>query len=482
MNQTVHLEEKVRALAISLCSVFLLSIGADVFAGCEDKGPIPCTVNGKKGFRECQANGHMGKCIVEPADPDPAVSGKIYPKFYILTVVYAPPGTKGGGSASKVQYKEGSSTGTTVSSNSSFKNGVKVTASAKAAGVTVGADFSADNTESASSKMAVEKKEGSGIDSAAPKTDGIDHTQDLIYFLVKPELAVTVDGTKLDWSFTGNSRMRWVRAGQLEKPETMEPNLKKELEGTYGFTAADYKQMLKSYPFASGKTAIDPNRFAYTGMNLPYQPPASADEVLPTWNMVLDNTTTTTTGKAFQTSTAVGLSVGAEGGFPGVFEAKLQTSASWTWTCTNEKSESDGKSQTAAFTLGSPSFGYEGPIGVDVYYDTLYKTFMFAFPPEGSALRTSGVVRYETQGPIAGREVYLRVGGKTYRTFTNQRGEYRFYGAPLTGMEVQVDGIGKRKVQRTKPVANFIVADKLTTPKGPKLKSETLFQRHRAIP
>lgn len=473
----------MRFIAASLFSAILLFIASDVLAGCEDKPPIPCvTADGKKGFRECQPNGHMGKCMVEPQEPAPAVSGTIFPKFYILTVVYAPPGTKGGGSVSKVQYKEGSSTGTTVSSSSSFKSGVKVTASAKAGAVTVGGEFSADNTETESSRMAVEKKNGSGIEGPAPKTDGIDHSQDLIYFLVKPEIAVTIDGSKVDWSFSGKSVVRYARAGWLEKPETMEPNLKKELEGKFGFTANDYKQMLKAYPFASGKTAIDSARFAYTGLNLPYQPPAGEDDAIPTWNMVLDNATTTTTGKVFQTSAAAGLSVGAEFGFPGLFDAKLQTSLTWTWTSSNEKSESDAKSQSASFTLGSPSFGYEGPIGVDVYYDTLYKTFMFAFPPEGTALRTSGVVRYQTQGPIAGREVYLRAGGKTYRTFTNQRGEYRFYGTPLTGMEVQVEGIGKRKVQRTKPVANFIVADKLATPKEPKLNTVTLFHGGRAVP
>jgi hypothetical protein len=473
----------MRFIAVSLFSVVLLSIASDVLAGCEDKPPIPCvTADGKKGFRECQADGHMGKCMVEPKGPDPAVTGSIYPKFYILTVVYAPPGTKGGSSVSKVQYKQGSSTGTTVSSSSSFKNGVKVTASAKAGAATIGGEFSADNAETDSSKMEVEKKEGSGIEGRAPNTDGIDHSQDLIYFLVKPQLDVTINGNKVDWSFSGKSSVRYARAGWLEKPETMEPNLKKELEGKFGFTADDYKQMLKSYPFASGKTAIDPGRFAYTGLNLPYQPPAGEDEAIPTWDMVLDNATTTTTGKAYQTSAAAGVSIGAEFGFLDIVKTKLEMSATWTWTSSNERSESDAKSQTASFTLGGPSFGYEGPIGVDVYYDTLYKTFMFAFPPEGTALRTSGVVRYATQGPIAGREVRLRAGGKTYRTFTNHRGEYRFYGTPLTGMEVQVKGIGKRKIQRTKPVANFTVADEIATPKEPKLKTLASSQGGRAIP
>jgi hypothetical protein len=124
----------------------------------------------------------------------------------------------------------------------------------------------------------------------------------------------------------------------------------------------------------------------------------------------------------------VSVEVGAE--FTKLWEAKIGAKKTWKWTVTNETSSTEAKSQTAEFTLGGPSFGYSGPVGVDVYYDTLYKTFMFAFPAQGTPLRASGVVEYQTQGPIRHREVHLRVGGRRYRTYTNQYGEYRFYGNP----------------------------------------------------
>jgi hypothetical protein len=125
------------------------------------------------------------------------------------------------------------------------------------------------------------------------------------------------------------------------------------------------------------------------------------------------------------------------------------------------------RSETASFILGGASYGYDGPdTGVDVYFDTLYKTFLFRHPPQGTPLRASGVVEYQTQGPVYKREVYLRAGGRTYRTFTNKRGEYKFYGKPMTGMEVEAQGVGKTKITSLKKrEVDFILPDKIAAPK-----------------
>jgi hypothetical protein len=55
--------------------------------------------------------------------------GQVRPAYQLLTMAYAPPGTNGGKSSSKVAYGSGSTTGTTTSVSSSFKEGVAVTAS-----------------------------------------------------------------------------------------------------------------------------------------------------------------------------------------------------------------------------------------------------------------------------------------------------------------------------------------------------------------
>ena len=56
-------------------------------------------------------------------------TGEVRPKYQIVTVVYAPPGTSSGKSTSQVEYGAASTLGTTTSNTNSFKSGVGVSAS-----------------------------------------------------------------------------------------------------------------------------------------------------------------------------------------------------------------------------------------------------------------------------------------------------------------------------------------------------------------
>ena len=57
-------------------------------------------------------------------------TGTVRPLYQVLTVLYAPPGTKGGNSKSVVDYGNGSATGTTTSVSSSFEVGANASVSA----------------------------------------------------------------------------------------------------------------------------------------------------------------------------------------------------------------------------------------------------------------------------------------------------------------------------------------------------------------
>jgi hypothetical protein len=48
-------------------------------------------------------------------------AGQIIPKYKLLTVLYAPPGTSGGNIKTSVAYTDQSTTGTTTSIDSSFQ-------------------------------------------------------------------------------------------------------------------------------------------------------------------------------------------------------------------------------------------------------------------------------------------------------------------------------------------------------------------------
>jgi hypothetical protein len=111
----------------------------------------------------------------------------------------------------------------------------------------------------------------------------------------------------------------------------------------------------------------------------------------------------------------------------GVLNLKLSSENKWTWTDTDTRSSSAGTSQSARVTVGGPSFGYAGPTSIAVHYDVLYKSFLFT--PFVGALRTlQGTVTSDSAGPVAGREVVLTGGdGTAQRTFTDAKGEYRFF-------------------------------------------------------
>ncbi len=96
-------------------------------------------------------------------------------------------------------------------------------------------------------------------------------------------------------------------------------------------------------------------------------------------------------------------------------------------------------SQSASVTVGGPAFGYTGPSDdVLVYCDTVYNSFMFAFPTEPPA--ASGTLTDHLGKPAAHQPVTLAIGPHKLTTFTDARGEYRFYSSLSGQGKVSVEG------------------------------------------
>jgi hypothetical protein len=123
-------------------------------------------------------------------------TGTARPKYYILSVLYAPPGATGGNSSARggnsdslVDYGTTSATGTTTTIASSIKQGV---------GFHLGPDkdqglqfnFSQNTTDSSS--IAIQKAETFDIKIPGPATDGIDHNHDVFVLLLNPLLTISV--------------------------------------------------------------------------------------------------------------------------------------------------------------------------------------------------------------------------------------------------------------------------------------------------
>jgi hypothetical protein len=77
-------------------------------------------------------------------------------------------------------------------------------------------------------------------------------------------------------------------------------------------------------------------------------------------------------------------------------------------------------------------------VDVVVYWDTIYNSYMFAFAvaPPG----VTGVITDKLGKPVPHTAVTLSAGPKTFRTFTDAKGEYRFYDTPPGPVKVTALG------------------------------------------
>lgn len=430
-----------------LTAMTLLGFARQAHAFCnpDTDPPLQCFLNGKEGVRTCQSNSQYGPCIVPPDPPPPSCTAQ--PKYKVLTVVYAPPGRAGGGSTSSVSYGSGSSLGSTVSSSDGFKQSYSVAATAKAGVFSDSSVSFSYSRNSVDTKAEDIKKTASGqLTQVGPTINGIDHDRDEIWLWLGPKLALTMPTpTTITWEPASNQVMdlQFVYVGDLKNPAQMAPGVVTRLQ-SYGITPADYPSILQADPFAFGDIAIDPTRYAQLNTTFPYEPPFAAGDPSPTLNFTathtVTNTVTTTTTNEY--SLGVTFSVGV--GLTDAFKVALKTTDSWTWTDTNSRADAIGSSESAAVTVGGPTFGYTGPTDVAVYYDLMYKTFLFKFVTAAAAFPEApfeGVVVSASRAPVAGQEVVVVDHGVSYRTFTNAAGEFRLFGPKAPTVQVRFGGV-----------------------------------------
>src|SRR5712691_11206012 len=170
--------------------------------------------------------------------------------------------------------------------------------------------------------------------------------------------------------------------------------------------------MLKADPFASllrvripvnqhptPSSTPDPQRFQYTNNSFPYEPPLTAKDQQVTQKITLTHTINQTSGTATQTEYSVGLNVQTGATFADVVKATLKDENTWTWTDTLTSSLSNGSTESATIVVGGPAFGYQGTNdNIDVYYDTIYKTFLF-WPVSSSSASLSGTIMARSGQP-----------------------------------------------------------------------------------
>lgn len=322
-------------------------------------------------------------------------------------------------------------TGTTTSLSSSFKVGFDISATlgSKAKDSSLsgsgGLDFGYSNTTTNTSSLDLKKSASTEISVSGPGADGINHDEDLIYLWLNPQVNITVDPrNNLNWELDVNGPLmtiQFVHVGWLKNPGTMPPALQQRLSAA-GLTAADYANILAVDPFASGATAIDPNRFAAVNFTFPYNPPLNATDPVPVMKYNLTNSATYGTGTSTQTQTSASLL----GSIASAVGSALKASLQLQWTNISSSGTTNQTTQSATAAIGGPAYGFSGPSDdIEVYWDTVYNSFMFAFVATSASL--TGVMKDSSGSLLANTEVEVTAGGKTFKTVTNAKGEYRFY-------------------------------------------------------
>jgi len=383
----------------------------------------------------------------------------------VLTVIYAPPGTNGGNSASSVSYAEGSSAGSTVSSSDSFKQDYKISASAEmnldgfdtTAEASVGTSGTTTNNQSTEITFTKNRE----INTPGPSTDDINHDNDKIYLLLNPTIKMTFFQTssgqvsRVDLKMIGG-KVVFYFVGWLNNHVSMPPAELHDLQNA-GITPQDYPTILKADPFASlqrlripvnqGKAigtspaTPDPRRFQYTNNSFPYEPPLAAKDQQGTQKITITHTITQTSGTSTEQEYSVGLNLQTSANILDLVKATLKSENSWTWTDASASSTSNGKTESATIVVGGPAFGYQGNTdNIDVYLDTVYKTFLF-WPVSSSAASLSGTVTMRSGQPAIRQEVIVYANGVRHRTFTDSRGRYHVFGRISGPLRIQAVGL-----------------------------------------
>jgi Carboxypeptidase regulatory-like domain len=378
--------------------------------------------------------------------------GAIFPSYMVAGMLYSPPGTDSGHSTSQVSYGTGSTTGTTVSAQNTFKTGVDLSATvgvnAKIGSwginASVTGDYSQSGATSSTDSISVTKTTTHEIDIQGPAEDGINHDHDVFLLWLNPVAAMTVDASgNVSWNLAFNGPamiVQYVYVGWLKNPALMQqeaPGVAQALANA-GLTQADYENILSLNPFSNGGTEIDPDRFVLASQSsFPYEPPLTAADPVVTSKLTL--TSATTDAQTTQVTKDYKTSITGSAGFSVAFvSVDLKASGSWEWTTTSTRTSTSTATQSATATVGGPAAGYAGSTDILVYWDVLFSCFMFAYATGAPA--AVGTVIGSDGAPAVNQEVTVTRNGVTHSTFTDARGQYRLYGITPGPATVTVAG------------------------------------------
>ena len=423
------------------------------------------------------------------------LSSGIKPRYYVLDLIYAPPGcTPDTSSAtgysckpgSSVSYGTSSSTGAMTTMQSSIQDDVTLTAtlgSAKEGDITPfsgSLSYGWTGSNTSGSSETITKTSSSTLTLPAGggpvSGDGITHEQDQLVTLLNPGAIYanwedpSTSHQYVAWTmgFTGGSpvtqnlSVSWLRCaliatgnynqvriykGSQEVPcDPMPQNVQYTLQNVYHLTFDDFFNILQLDPYwhsASNPITVDTSRFTAEPFDFPYQPPVKNPFPID-WNClgkVVNVTNSFTDESTFGSSQQYSVGYDVAFGFPKFFKLEAKEKLTWTNTVSHKNTQTDSQSATASVYCSSVDWGSVAinPSRVNTYYDALYGGFLFDLSdlPAQKKLVSSGQVVDSAGQPARSVQLALLYAGQTYHTFTDNDGNFSLYGAetaqePLT--------------------------------------------------
>jgi hypothetical protein len=343
----------------------------------------------------------------------------IFPKFYVLSLVYAPPGCTGCAHGGDVEYEGDSSAGTKHSTDHSFKaaSQLDATLGSDAAFFSASASAGFTRTATTSHSVTISKEQNFKIDVSSSQ-DGVSHNRDLFFIFMNPAVVVRSDGA---WNMGTKGPTAHVAQIAVAALKTCSFS---STSAFRNFTSSDCQTVLSLDPFVSDPAADPdniPHRFVPTTWEPGYEPngqgPDGCGILSGTMKNEFENMDSQTVEKEY--TVGYSLKVGSSAS-----PATLKASQDFTWTDSSSVENTTSSSQSATWTLPCPAAD-PGYAYIQVYWDSLYGTFMFM-----PRLASAGLIVYQGHVPNSNGKLILAeltYGGRTYHTTTDRNGNYRFF-------------------------------------------------------
>jgi hypothetical protein len=401
------------------------------------------------------------------ATPCPDQTAFVAPKYYVLSLIYSPPGCTSTSNykcpgVGKVDYGQGATLSTKTIKTNSFDQNITLSVDmsftiANVFSLGGGASQGWHTTTTDTNSQTISTSGTLDINTTG-NNDGIDHDQDMFLLFLNPAVAMrgsapnsnSLKGcapTQANWyvgSFGTDQVVYyplWVY--QAKNPQSMPPNVAKVFQD-HGFTANDFANILTLDPFAQGQTTIDPVRFIATKYVLPYTPPptgtcSGGQCSCEAYTETLKNELQSGVTQQVQNSTTVGFNESAGINIPMLFSETVKSTQTFTFANTSSTENDTDGSQSASVTINCASPAYTQPTDAThllIYWDRLFGTFLFVpslSDPSQEPIQQGFVMRAGT--PVVHVPVQFVVDGKKYYTLTDTSGKYVFYGKKAAVMK-----------------------------------------------